>query len=464
MAKQASTGKRTKPRRRFNSGLTALVAVIFLLVSGAAALVYWLEASYDPSTDPFGRTDLADIGAPIDVAKPPVADATQTTLGDAQGGSAQGVHGDAPDQGDKGSGGQAPDTAMSGDSVPDQSQEVGAPTAPLAGDNAGAASPSAATDSSAVQNGDNQIGTNEPIGDQTDSVRGADGDGLADKDGTEPSPATTGEPTAEVARLTPAPQPDLVTPSPSGPLPVVSPDGRTPLAVYARPYEPSGRPRIAVVLTELGMAEAKTIAAIQQLPGPITLAFHPYGRKLQEYVDQARAAGHEVLLEIPMEPANPQTHDPGNYALLTSLPTRTNLENLDWLLGRFSGYVGVVNFMGERFTTSEPHLRPVLEAVRSRGLMYLDRRTSPRSIAVDIAQQIGLPGTGSDREIDSQASRAAIGRQLRELERLARSNGQAVGMAYPYPVTIELLSEWARGLRAKGIDLVPASALVRGTG
>ena len=165
-----------------------------------------------------------------------------------------------------------------------------------------------------------------------------------------------------------------------------------------------------------------------------------------------------------MEPVDVGIQDPGNYALLTSLPTRTNLERLDWLLGRFSGYVGVINFMGDRFTTSEPHLRPVLEAVRGRGLMFVDRRTSPRSVVEKVSLEIGLPGAASDRQIDTQASRAAIDARLRDLERLARAGGQAVGVAYPYPVTIELLSEWARGLRAKGIDLVPTSALVQVTG
>lgn len=439
VAKQSSKAKRAKPRRRINTGLTALVAVIFLLVAGAAATVYWLESSYDPTVDPYGRIELSD---------------TSTTPPESQNAGAS-----------DGDGESTTDAVQDGHGKDDDGQKAAMQTdrGPAGGDHGSSGSDADSSDT----------GSNDADG-ESSRQQAAAGHGDTDNeqnDTTQPGRGTPAEqetpysePVAEVARLTPAPQPDLVKQSPTGPLPVISPEGRTPLAVYARPYEPSGRPRIAVVLTELGMAEAKTIAAIQQLPGPVTLAFHPYGRNLQDYVDQARAAGHEVMLEIPMEPLRLETNDPGNYALLTSLPTRTNLEHLDWLLGRFSGYVGVVNFMGDRFTTSEPHLRPVLEAMRGRGLMFLDRRTSPRSVAADIAAEIGLPGIGSDREIDSQASRAAIGTQLRELERLARTNGQAVGMAYPYPVTIELLSEWARGLRAKGIDLVPASALVRVTG
>lgn len=384
-----------------NRGLTALVTVVFLLVVGSAGLIYWLESTYDPATDPL-RIDEPAATRPQAEATPPTA--TGDTAERPQ---------TAPTE-----------TETAATDQPSQPQPAATETQP----------PSSAESSSP-----------QPP---------------ADPSTTTPQPQTETRET----RLVPAPQPDLVKQTPDGPLPVIAPDGRTPLATYARPHRRSGRPQIAIVLGNLGMSQSNTIAAIQQLPGEVTLAFHPYGRNLQDYVNQARAAGHEVLLEVPMEPIDTSINDPGPYALMTSLPTRTNLERLDWVLGRFAGYVGVLNFMGDRFTTSEPHLRPVLEAVRGRGLMFLDSRTSARSVAGQIAEEIGLPGAVNDRQIDLQASRTAIDTQLRELERLAQSNGQAVGVGYPYPVTIERLSEWSRRLLGKGIDLVPTSALVQASG
>ncbi|HZD26890.1 MAG TPA: divergent polysaccharide deacetylase family protein, partial [Alphaproteobacteria bacterium] len=205
---------------------------------------------------------------------------------------------------------------------------------------------------------------------------------------------------------------------------------------------------------------AATTAAIQQLPGAITLAFAPYGRDLQDNVDQARAAGHEVLLQIPMEPIDYPTNDPGPHTLLTTVPARENLGRLDWLLGRFTGYVGTINYMGSRFTASAPSLRPVLIALRDRGLMFVDARSSPASVVIPLARDIGLPAVPNDRYIDNEASRAAIDARLQELERLAKAHGQALGVCFPYPVTIERLAQWSRGLDAKGIDLAPASALL----
>jgi hypothetical protein len=264
-----------------------------------------------------------------------------------------------------------------------------------------------------------------------------------------------------VVELAPVPDPALVKETPDGPLPIIAPDGRTALQTYARPHRETGRPRIAIVMGSLGLSRAATTAAIQQLPGAITLAFAPYGRDLQGYIGLARAAGHEVLLQIPMEPVDYPTNDPGPHTLLTTLPARKNLERLDWLLSRFTGYVGVMNYMGSRFTASDAHLRPVLIALRDRGLMFLDARSTSASVAFDVASGLGVPAVANDRYIDDEASRPGIDRRLEELQRLAVANGKAIGLAFPYPVTIERLSQWARQLHGiHGIDLVPISALV----
>jgi hypothetical protein len=121
--------------------------------------------------------------------------------------------------------------------------------------------------------------------------------------------------------------------------------------------------------------------------------------------------------------------------------------------------VGVVNFMGGRFTSAKSHLAPMLEAMRGRGLMFLDSRASSASVAVDIAGQIGLYVAASDRVVDTTASRAAIDARLLELERLASASGGSVGIGFPYPVTIERLAQWTRAMGDRGYDLVPISAL-----
>ena len=276
--------------------------------------------------------------------------------------------------------------------------------------------------------------------------------------GEAPAPATI--PPEEPIALAPVPDPALVVESPKGPLPVIAPDGRQAWQVYGRPFsDRSGHPRIAIVVAGMGLSRSATDAAIQQLPSPVTLAFAPNAFDLEAWIDQARAAGHEVMLQLPMEPFDYPANDPGPNTLLTSLSVEDNIDRLEWLLSRFTGYFGVTNYMGSRFTSSPDHLRPILSALKQRGLMFLDSRSSRGSVAGKIAEEIGLPRALNNRFLDKVASRTAIDARLGELERIARATGYAVGIGFSYPVTIERIAAWAATLEGKDLVLTPVSAI-----
>ena len=271
-----------------------------------------------------------------------------------------------------------------------------------------------------------------------------------------PKPAETGPRIA----LGPVPDPALVARGPRGQLPVIAPDGRKAWKVYARPFEDDkNRPRIAIMLGDMGLSDAATNAAIRQLPSAVTLAFAPYASNLQSWIAAARAGGHEVMLQLPMEPLDYPANDPGPNALLTSLTAADNIDRLEWLLGRVTGYIGVTNYMGSKFTISPNDLRPVLQAIKDRGLMFLDSRASPRSVAAELARSMGLPEAINNRFLDNEASRSAVDARLEELERVAQATGTAVGIGYPYPVTIERIAAWAPGLASRGMILAPISAI-----
>jgi hypothetical protein len=259
-----------------------------------------------------------------------------------------------------------------------------------------------------------------------------------------------------------APDPALIEPGPDGPLPKIASDGRAPWRNYARPFDRGEqRPKIAIVITNLGLSEAATEAAIQRLPGAVTLGFSPYaGTKLAQWFELARAAGHEVILSLPMEPANYPDSDPGPHTLLTSLSAEQNIERLRWMLSRFAGYVGVTNHMGARFTTSADAMRPVLTEIKGRGLLFLDSRAAQKSVATTVASELGLPRIANDRFLDTEAARTAIDARLAEIEQIARRKGVAVAIGYPFPVTIERVEAWAKSLEGKGLALVPVSAIV----
>ncbi len=272
-------------------------------------------------------------------------------------------------------------------------------------------------------------------------------------------------PVSKDAPLPPAPDPDLIQETSVGPLPQRSADGRAPWRVYAKPFDAADkRPRVAIVVTGLGLSAAATESAIQGLPGSVTLAFAPYTTDLNRWIGLARAAGHEVLLNVPMEPLDYPNYDPGPQTLLTSLNEQGNLDRLFWILSRGTGYVGVIDFMGTRFTMSRPHLAPVLSALRDRGLLYLDSGAGGRSAVSRAAPDIGIPWAATTIVLDEHASRVEIDSRFGALEREAKRAGRAIGIASPYPVSLERIAAWTRQLSARGIAIAPVSAMVQADG
>jgi uncharacterized protein len=116
--------------------------------------------------------------------------------------------------------------------------------------------------------------------------------------------------------------------------------------------------------------------------------------------------------------------------------------------------------MGGRFTSSRDTVRPLLGELRDRGLVYADDSSSPRSLAGEVAEEIGLPFVAADIIIDADPNRAAIAEALANLENLALDNGSAVGVATGLPAGVEEIADWIPTLELKGITLVPLTALV----
>jgi uncharacterized protein len=252
-------------------------------------------------------------------------------------------------------------------------------------------------------------------------------------------------------------------PSRSGPLPRIARDGTRPAEAFAQPVraipDKPNAPRIAVVVAGLGISAVGTSEALAKLPGPVTLAFAPYGADLDRLAARASEGGHELLLQVPMEPFDYPDNDPGPQTLLTSLDPGQNVDRLHWLMGRLQGYVGIANYMGGRFIASEPALGPVLREAAKRGLIYVEDGASPRSVAAQIASANNLPYAKADIALDAVPNTAEIDRALARLEKTARERGSAVGMANALPASIERIATWAKTLESRGIALVPITAV-----
>jgi len=250
-----------------------------------------------------------------------------------------------------------------------------------------------------------------------------------------------------------APITGFFAPGPGGPLPIIAQDGRTPFQAYARPFASNGRPKVALIIGGLGLNARATQAAIVTLPPQITLSFVPYAEGLQGWIDMARAHGHEVLLETPMEPLDYPDNDPGPYTLMATADGPETAKKLEWILSRASGYYALTNYLGSRFLADDKAYESFLGAVRGRGLGFIDDGSASRRTGG------GVPRASAERVIDDQLTQAAIDQELLKLEASALQRGQALGAGFAYPVTLDKVARWATSVEQRGYQLAPASAL-----
>jgi polysaccharide deacetylase 2 family uncharacterized protein YibQ len=261
--------------------------------------------------------------------------------------------------------------------------------------------------------------------------------------------------------LPPAPSVDLIERGPYGFLPIIGHDGHSPWQVYARPFnltDPS--PRVAIIITGLAIASQATKDAIEKTPPDVTLAFAPFGHHVADWLNLARATGHEVLLELPMEPIDYPRQDPGYNTLLTAYDPPQNLDRLDWVMSQGAGYVGLIGRMGGKFQASRGDMTPILDEIARRGLLFVDNRDAAQSVVGEVAPGDKLPMIAADRVIDADPSRLAIDQALIDLINTAKRNGSALGLASATPVTLQEITAWAMTLAAQGVNLAPVSAVV----
>ncbi|MBC7280823.1 divergent polysaccharide deacetylase family protein [Hoeflea sp.] len=259
-------------------------------------------------------------------------------------------------------------------------------------------------------------------------------------------------------RLAHLPDPAVIQDTPQGALPVRGPDGERAFDIYARPWSGARGARVAIIVGGLGLSQTGTQYAIRTLPDDITLAFAANGNSLQRWMQEARRAGHEILLQIPFEPFDYPANDPGEGTLTVAAGPQSNLVDLHTAMARITNYTGITNFMGGRFLSDPDALEPIMRDIAGRGIMFVDDGTSARSLTGQFASTLAIPFTASDMVLDATQERGYILSKLDDLERIARRNGQAVGVASAFEVSVDAIAAWANEARARGIEIVAVSA------
>ncbi len=215
---------------------------------------------------------------------------------------------------------------------------------------------------------------------------------------------------------------------------------------------------VAIVIDDMGMDRRRT-AEIMALRGPLTMSFLSYAGDLSRQTRRAREAGHELLVHVPMDPEHVRD-DMGTNVLEVGLSEKELVRRIDWALQRFSGFVGINNHMGSRFTADRPGMTRLMRELKNRGLLFLDSRTTARSVAAELARDFAVPFAERRVFLDNDPAPAAVAHQMQEAERIARRDGAVVVIGHPRDATIAALRQWLSRLEERGFVLAPLSAVV----
>ncbi|HHL42184.1 MAG TPA: hypothetical protein ENJ42_01075 [Hellea balneolensis] len=244
--------------------------------------------------------------------------------------------------------------------------------------------------------------------------------------------------------------------SPFGKVPHIAPDGRKVLTSYARPFSPKPEQKyISIVVGGLGLNPVVTNRAITELPGDVTLSFAALAPNLQDWIHKARAHGHEVLIELPMDGGGPAAGEPGaNLVLSPRNQDSINIRRLDRLLSRAEGYFAVTNYGGDILLNSDTGLGPILAQLHHYGLGFIYDGSLPDNKLKTKATKSGLKTISARAYLDEQAhDKNAV---ITQLTRLSKMDGTPIGMGFSYNETIDGILAWLREKPAT-LSLAPAS-------
>ncbi len=222
------------------------------------------------------------------------------------------------------------------------------------------------------------------------------------------------------------------------------------------------RKRIAILIDDIGY-DLSSLNELLQIDAPLTFAILPHYAHSIDAANILHEAKREILLHLPMEPHTFPDENPGMGALFLSMSDRQIKETVDRDIDAIPHLSGVNNHMGSKFMEDESKLDIVFRQLKKRNLYFVDSRTTSLSKGPKIARKLGLRFISRRVFIDNDNNYMTIFRNLttRIDEEFDHTSEAMVMIGHPHMRTIQALKEAIPVLKARGIDIVPVSALVQ---
>ena len=220
----------------------------------------------------------------------------------------------------------------------------------------------------------------------------------------------------------------------------------------------NGIPRIGIIIDDLGY-DPFIFERFLKLDIPLAFSILPQAPYTQSITGKAGRLGRELILHLPMEPAEYPRVNPGPGALLTSMRDGKIRATIRRDLEEVPGVCGVNNHMGSLFTTKRDKMAVVMSELKKRDLFYIDSRTTTETVASELAEEMGVPVASRSVFLDNDLSSTVIRFQMERLLGIARHSGAAIGIGHPNIETLNLLRDYREKLKTR-VRVVPVSELI----
>lgn len=270
-------------------------------------------------------------------------------------------------------------------------------------------------------------------------------------------PVETKEVRRQEQALAHLPDPEISERGATGIIPKRSRNGLRAMDLYSRQADTEGNfgvARVVIIIGGVGISQTSTQQALKKLHPNVTLAFAPYGNSLKRWMEDARRKGHELLLQLPMEPIDYPQNNLGPHTLKADA-------NLHWAMSRITNYVGVMNYLGNKLLAQPASLSPIFSEISERDLLFVEDGTVKNSLAQGVAVKELVPYAKGHILLDNVRSRSAIAEKLVKLAEQAKRTGVAIGVGNAFPDTIDLVAQFAQQAKKNGIEITPISSVVK---
>lgn len=220
---------------------------------------------------------------------------------------------------------------------------------------------------------------------------------------------------------------------------------------------PTAAAEIALIIDDIG--NTRKDARAFALPSEVTFSILPNKPLSASYSLKAADQKREVMLHIPMESLAGKRLGPGG--LTSEMQPEAIRQTLASALASVPHAVGVNNHMGSKLTQLTLPMETTMAFLQQHQLFFVDSRTTRYSKAQKIAEQMGVLSARRNVFLDHLPERKHIDYQFKRLVSLARRQGTAVGIAHPYPETLDYLEQALPALSEAGVQLVTLSQLLK---